>query len=590
MSIEDKFVAIAFDKTIAKIRKDYDTIYLKGIQKCGIKDYPQAEECFYKWLLILEKAGIEKNKFYCQAWTVLATIALLKNNKEEAVLYLVQNLLYNKQDLWSLERLYLLLREKETIDKIEIINIIYKNKQEIIYIYNFLYQKKDNAAFFYRQLLWKKYNEKIISNIILDYYVNKKYNAAQKENINILLADYLFLLSIIDNNKRKAINLIPDWIFSKKEGDFSYEQREIYDKIKNICKLIKKEKKMSLSGRAKKKMKNKNLLNQKNEQKELINIEKEQLNNFLKERKFNAAMELIIKLFENGNRSPELMLDLSKIYYYTGDYLRARNWAVNAYNNNLHKPAEFLLSKIHIAEKKYEDAAYWIDKFLSSSIDSLSNKEKEELEEIVFSINVHIDLGEKYKNILRWENNQNKLSDAVTAVKDDLLISRSKGTIGNIADDSLKEIEDLPDNVVSSDGFKNRVLTEQTLDNLDRCPSLEQGGGSIKSSNNECEAYILLHGIKEIDDLEKSISEQGECLIKRIDTYNRFATYFFSKRDLEKAKVLLENALKIDNKSQKTLENLLMVAYVSNDFSYLRELLPLLPEDTCLVTYLKRFF
>ncbi len=277
-----------------------------------------------------------------------------------------------------------------------------------------------------------------------------------------------------------------------------------------------------------------------------------------KERKYNAAMEKIISLFNAGYTDADLMLDLAQIYYNTQDYTRAESWARNSYNKDGSTDTLIFLAKIYSSDDKMENMAEILNEILENNYDAFSDEQKKLIDDLIFYVELTYELGEinkKFPNIAKWMNRNDAIDDSfeepeATDNKEDEAFNDN---INNEQQDECENDSSIEENITES--FGNDESEKKVKDILVELAS----GESI--SDKEVD-YLIQHNasglIGAIDSLSVSLN-------KKILTDNFIAAAYYEKGKPDEAILLLKAALNIDDQNDLILKNIGFIFWTQGD-------------------------
>ncbi|WP_196599957.1 tetratricopeptide repeat protein [Pectinatus frisingensis] len=277
-----------------------------------------------------------------------------------------------------------------------------------------------------------------------------------------------------------------------------------------------------------------------------------------KERKYNAAMEKIISLFNAGHTDADLMLDLAQIYYSTQDYMRAESWARNSYNKDGSIDTLIFLAKIYSSDDKMENMAEILNKILENNYNIFSDEQKKVIDDLIFYIELTYELDEinkKFPNIAKWMNRNDAIDGGfegpeVIDSKEDEFFNDS---INNEQQNECETDNDIEENITES--FSNDESEKKVNDIL-----LELANGEI-ISDKEID-YLIQHSAS---GLIEAINGLSISLNKKILTDNFIAAAYYEKGKPDEAILLLKAALNIDDQNDLILKNIGFIFWEQGD-------------------------
>lgn len=307
--------------------------------------------------------------------------------------------------------------------------------------------------------------------------------------------------------------------------------------------------------------KNKNNKKMRSSIKVEISTLRQEVSKLLEEKKYNAAMEKIISLFNAGQVSYDLMLDLANIYYTTKDYQRAEKWTYNSLDIKKTCQGYFLLAKIynnvndteHMAEAL--DEALGFDEMIPETDVDLCN-DMELLAGLTYDDAV---LSTRYPNIAKAlenddvniNNNAEEMTEADN-LKNDIKDSNDRDSVMEMetAQNAADSIEQM-----INDELKNEEETAQEVDTQSEQDDLVNDTADDENTGNDAA----------IDDMRTEILQEDNSLAEKIKKLNAVAAKYYLDNDLQAAQNFLETAYTIDAYDIGTLRNLIYLSLQQKD-------------------------
>ncbi|WP_196595122.1 tetratricopeptide repeat protein [Pectinatus frisingensis] len=277
-----------------------------------------------------------------------------------------------------------------------------------------------------------------------------------------------------------------------------------------------------------------------------------------KERKYNAAMEKIISLFNAGHTDADLMLDLAQIYYNTQDYMRAESWARNSYNKDGSIDTLIFLAKIYSSDDKMENMAEILNKILKNNYNVFSDEQKKVIDDLIFYVELIYELDEinkKFPNIAKWMNRNDAIDGDFE--EPEVIDNKEDGSfndsINNEQQDECRTDKDIEENITES--FSNDESEKKVNDIL-----LKLANG--ESISDEEIDYLIQYNAS---GLLEAIDSLSVSLNKKILTDNFIAAAYYEKGKSDEAIFLLKAALNIDDQNDLILKNIGFIFFEQGD-------------------------
>lgn len=293
------------------------------------------------------------------------------------------------------------------------------------------------------------------------------------------------------------------------------------------------------------------------------------------EKKYNAAMEKIIDLFNNGHVDADLMIELADIYYAVQDFVRAENWSKNCLKKDKNIRAYIILANIYSQKDKIDEMAQILD----SALEECERKEilthKDALEDMLLTVELSydlIDIEKKYPHIGQWMQQDidkeqdieqilpeaNKVNSETTdtlaaEIEDDLLnelgINDDQESDGQVQDPMLaaQAAADSIDDLINED---ENIVEKQAVSRKDESSSVIDAENSLADEKEQMQAAIL---------------QEDSSLLEKIQKLNAAAVKYYLDDDFVGAQLFLETAFSIDAYNEGTLRNLVYLSLKQDD-------------------------
>lgn len=265
----------------------------------------------------------------------------------------------------------------------------------------------------------------------------------------------------------------------------------------------------------------------------------------IEEEKYAEAINEMETLAELHCKNPLFFYSLAYCYFMTGDYERSASWAANTLSlDPAHAKTRLLLARLCLNEDRTNDALAIYDFVLENLASSLTDEDKEEIEELL----------EYYA-----DNEADMLKADYPHIADFLKLDDEED------DEAEIEIIDINASDDKKDDGENGKMDDQA--SRAEMSNMEKGSSAVieqlkavaerahKHSTVESEREKAQE-IKEAHQLIDEIMQREISLIEKVRILNSFAGCFYMSLEYEKARALLEEAVRIDTHNEYTLRNM----------------------------------
>ncbi|WP_196601412.1 tetratricopeptide repeat protein [Pectinatus frisingensis] len=300
----------------------------------------------------------------------------------------------------------------------------------------------------------------------------------------------------------------------------------------------------------------------------------------IEEKKYNAAMEKIISLFDAGHTDYDLMFDLAEIYYATRDYQRAEKWAFNSLKTRETGKPFILLAQIYSDNNDTEKMAGALNEALRLS-DDVSDTDSELLDDMLLVVELAYDadiIAEKYPYIAK------KMEEDEAGIDMDLLSEGDKEQQDNTTeglDEEAAVDNDKTDNTKLVTDDESLQSAQSAADSIEQMINAELAKDSGQKSADNTEqpsaqtaAQVTDNNIIDdsapvdesaIETIRTGILQEDTSLTDKIKKLNAVAAKYYFDDDFISAQVFLETAFSIDACDEGTLRNLVQISLRQND-------------------------
>lgn len=334
-----------------------------------------------------------------------------------------------------------------------------------------------------------------------------------------------------------------------------------------------------------------------------IESAREAVKSLLKEKKYNAAMEKIISLFNAGHTDSDLMYELAGIYFVNHDYPRAEKWALNSVEKNKKMQAYILLAQIYSAQEQNEYMAAALNQALSVA-EEISEKQNKFLEDMLLVVELSYDeevIAKKYPHIAKhMQKEKDDMVMTVDRATEDDKASSIKSTENIQGKDNTKNIGTKPDEASLealldkelaqnsqpaanvTDNIEESLLSSAMPDAKDDTCDEQKGEDALQnaqSAANSIEAMLSDEpksaqpaAADTANDTIKAaatdkaqadltaVLQEDTSLLEKIKKLNALAAKYYMDNDLQSVQMLLESAFSIDSHNEGTLRNLVYLS------------------------------
>lgn len=266
------------------------------------------------------------------------------------------------------------------------------------------------------------------------------------------------------------------------------------------------------------------------------------------ERKYNAAMEKIISLFNAGHTDADLMMDLAQIYYDTQDYERAAVWANNTYNKSQDLEALLFLAKIYSSDDKMEQMAETLNSALEKPVNAFNHEQRKTIDDLLFYIELSYEEDEieaKFPNAAKWLKNSDDILNAE-------IIDAPENTASILQEPILESSKEK--NASALEITEMQIENNEDFDIQSFIMALVSGHDVVQSDWElviKCNTELIM----------QTVSQINISLNKKILVLNCIASAFYQYKILEKAIVFLKAALEFNDQDDLILKNLGYIYY-----------------------------
>ncbi|WP_196590707.1 hypothetical protein [Pectinatus frisingensis] len=297
----------------------------------------------------------------------------------------------------------------------------------------------------------------------------------------------------------------------------------------------------------------------------------------IEEKKYNAAMEKIISLFDTGHTDYDLMFDLAEIYYATHDYQRAEKWAFNSLKTQKTGKPFILLAQIYSDNNDTEKMAGALNDALRLS-ESISDADGELMDDMLLVVELAYDadiIAEKYPYIakkmeedeagidmnLSTETDEEQQQDNIAKDIDEELAAeddRTDNTKHATDDESLQSAQS------AADSIEQMINTELAKDSGQTpADDIEQPSAQMaaeQATGNDITNSTTSAAEPAIESISAGILQEDTSLTDKIKKLNAVAAKYYFDDDFTSTQFFLETAFSIDAHDEGTLRNLVQVS------------------------------
>ena len=348
-------------------------------------------------------------------------------------------------------------------------------------------------------------------------------------------------------------------------------------------------------GKASKKMMKQQLRNKEQAMKEQVAILKHQLEEQMQAEKYDEAIGTLAELSsKEGVLSAEagLMYDAAYCYFMTGDYQRTATWINNTLTYEpAHKAARILLARLCILEDRTEDGLAIFDFVLDKWQDSLTEDEKDELEEILeyYGRSETEKIRQHYPHIaaflgLEPAAGQAEVSAEPASVAETIsgVKERAQAAAGDVQSAAADFVQGLREQIPvaqakleSVKGQVEQVACEAKQKTQDTATGIQATLSAMKQKlaaiNAVAKEPLAEKNLTKSAEERTAVVQRDEVLAKEISVaekiriLNAFAGAHYYGGDCSSAEVLLQAALQLDAYQEATLRNMVWLKQSQGD-------------------------
>ncbi|WP_196592586.1 major capsid protein [Pectinatus sottacetonis] len=301
-----------------------------------------------------------------------------------------------------------------------------------------------------------------------------------------------------------------------------------------------------------------------------------EIKKLLEEKKYNAAMEKIISLFNAGHTDYDLMLDLAEIYYVNRDYQRAEKWAYNSIKIQETGKAYVLLAKIYSDNNATEKMAGALNAALKLQKD-ISDEDNELIGDMTLVVELSYDadiISQKYPYIAKkMEKDEADIDDVDAFTEDNDNNFQQDNFNDNSADKD--EIIDDTETMMNSGSLQSAQMAADSIEQMindelagssETAPEKPGGFEEHKiAQNTTSNDAPTINNKTDIEAIRDNILQENTSLVEKLKKLNAAAANCYFDNNLPASQMLLETAFSIDEYDEGTLRNLVQLSLRQND-------------------------